>query len=126
MNKILNSRFFSVFLLFLIFWLGNGLVKLNDRKIIVEQEIKTNENKVAEAQQNTDEIAEFITNFENPAFLEREARMKLNYKSVDEEVAFIYRDTEKKASSQSFEDILKSMPNWKKWQLYLFGFELRD
>ena|SRR3989344_5326037 len=119
MNRILNSRLLSVFLLFLIFWLGNGLVNLNTQRKIVDQEIKTNDNKISEAQENADDLAQFIENFDNPAFLEREARIKFNYKNTDEEVAFIYRDTENKITSQSFDDVLKSMPNYQKWWHWL-------
>lgn len=122
MNRILNSRLLSVFLLFLIFWLGNGLVNLSKQIKMIEKEIGSNETKISEAKENTDELNKFLKNFENPAFLEREARLRFNYKIQDEQAAFIYRDTGDEVASQSFYDILKSMPNYKKWWYYLLGY----
>ena len=105
----------------MIFWLGNGLVKLNSQRKIIEKEIKTSEGKISEVQKNKDELNNFLKNFENPAFLEREARLKLNYKHQDEQVAFVYRETSKPVS-QSFENNSNPIPIYKKWWRYLFGY----
>ena len=121
MNRILNSRLLSVLLIFFIFWLGSSLVNLNKQKRSIGRDIKSNEEKISEANKSTEDLAQFLKNFENPEFLEREARLRLNYKNSDEQVAFIYRDTDAKPVTQSFEDILKSMPNYKKWWYYLLG-----
>ncbi len=122
MNRILNSRLFSVFLLFLIFWLGSSLVNLNGQRKLTSRDIRANEEKISEARKNTDSLNQFLKNMENPSFLEREARIKFNYKNPDEQVAFIYRDTDKKPVSQSFENLLRSMPNYKKWWYWLVGY----
>jgi len=111
-----------VLLLFLIFWFGSGLVSLNSQRKMVDRDVEANKQKIAEAQENTDNLNQFLKNLENPRFLEREARIKFNYKHPDEQVAFIYRDTEAKPISPSFEDILKSLPNYKKWWYWIVGY----
>src|SRR3989344_1302872 len=115
MERILNSRLFSVFLLFLIFWLGNALLNLHLQKNEVEFERRAYEERAAEAEKNNENISKFVKYFDIPAFLEREARLKYNYKKSDEEVALVYPDISVRAASQSFEEMIEYMPNWKKW-----------
>ena len=117
--KILNSKFFSALLLFVIFWLGSSLINLNGQRNVVNQEIKSYDDKISEAQKNKDSLSQFLKNIENPAFLEREARIKYNYRKADEDVTFVYPDHNSKSASRSFADILKVMPNWKKWGYWL-------
>lgn len=110
-----------MFLLFLIFWLGNGLLNLNMQKDEVEKELKAYEERSAEAEKSNENISKFLKYFENQSFLEREARLKYNYKKPDEEVAFVYEDINSQTASQSFQDMLNSMPNWKKWWYWTAG-----
>ena len=121
MERILNSRLFSVFLLFLIFWLGNALLNLHLQKNEVEFERRAYEERAAEAEKNNENISKFVKYFDIPAFLEREARLKYNYKKSDEEVALVYPDISVRAASQSFEEMIEYMPNWKKWVYWTAG-----
>ena len=121
MNRILNSKFFPVFLLFVIFWLGNSLVNLGNQRKAVDSEVNSYEAKVSEAEKNNKGLSSFLKYLENPSFLEREARLKYNYKKDDEYVAFVYPDNSPGHASQSFGELLKSMPNWKKWGYWLSG-----
>ncbi len=82
------------------------------------------EAKIKDVQNDTDYLNKFLAYFQTPAFLEKEARLKLNYKAQGEEVVFIYKDknTKKASDSISFEELLAKMPNYKKWFLYLLGY----
>ena len=120
MSRILNSKFFSILLILLIFWLGNSLANLNRQKEDIVNEGSFYEDKISKAKESNNKLAEFLKNVENPSFLEREARVKYNYKSVAEDVAFIYLD-EQKPATVSLEEQLKFMPFWKRWWHYVVG-----
>lgn len=122
MGRILNSKLFSVFLLFLIFWIGNSLVGLDTQRKNMEKDIRAYEAKVSESEKSNSSLSNFLKFLENPSFLEREARLKYNYKKSDEEVAFVYPDNSSVKASQSFDDTLRSMSNWKKWGYWLMGY----
>ncbi len=91
---------------------------------MADREVKNVESKIKEVQNDTDYLNKFLDYFKTPAFLEREARLKLNYKSQGEEAVFIYKDknTKKALESISFEELLGKLPNYKKWGLYLLGY----
>ncbi len=82
------------------------------------------EAKIKEVQEDTDYLNKFLDYFKTPAFLEKEARLKLNYKDPGEEVVFIYKDKSPKKESDSItlEELLARIPNYKKWMLYLLGY----
>ncbi len=112
--------------MFLVFWIGNSLVNLNYQRKDVNQELSAYKGKTTEAQKNNDNLARFLKHIENQAFLEREAKTKYNYKKSDEQVVFVYPDNGQKSASQSFEDMLKSMPFWKRWGYYLIGYKITN
>ena len=124
--KFLNSKIFTALACIIILWLVLSSVNLNFQRERVNKEVKNVEAKIKEVQKDTDYLNKFLANFQTPSFLEKEARLKLNYKVQDEEVVFIYRDkntdTDKGSGSISFEELLNKMPNYKKWFLYLLGY----
>ena len=91
---------------------------------MVGKEVGNVEAKINEVQKDTDYLNKFLAYFKTPAFLEKEARLKLNYKAQGEEVVFIYKDKnpKKESDSISLEELLAKMPNYKKWALYLLGY----
>ncbi len=122
--KFLNSKIFTVLVGILALWLTFSLVNLGSQRNMVDSEVKNAETKIKEVQDNTDYLNKFLAYFKTPAFLEKEARLKLNYKAQGEEVVFIYKDKNMKKESNSidFEELLSRMPNYKKWFLYLLGY----
>ena len=122
--KFLNSKVFTALAGVLVLWLTLSSVNLNSQRNIVDKDVKNIEAKIKEVQKDTDYLNKFLAYFETPAFLEKEARLKLNYKAQGEEVVFIYKDknAKKVSESVSFEELLKKLPNYKKWGLYLLGY----
>ena len=108
----------------IVLWLTFSSIDLNSQKDVVGREVKNVENKIKEVQKDTDYLNKFSAYFQSSAFLEKEARLKLNYKAQEEEVVFIYKDNniKKESNSISFEDLLSKMPNYKKWVLYILGY----
>lgn len=81
------------------------------------------ESRVADLERNNQFLASSSAYFGSDAYLERQARLKLNYKLPDEQVAFVYKDTSEKklAPAEEFKASLAAMPNWKKWWYYVLG-----
>jgi cell division protein FtsB len=81
------------------------------------------ESRVKDLERNNQFLASSSAYFSSDAYLERQARMKLNYKLPGEEVAFVYKDTSVKTPPPGeFKNKLSEMPNWKKWWYYLLGY----
>ena len=122
--KLLNSKVFTALAGVLALWLILSSINLTSQRDMADKEVKNVESKIKEVQNDTDYLNKFLDYFKTPAFLEREARLKLNYKSQGEEVVFIYKDknAKKEFDSISIEELLARMPNYKKWFLYLLGY----
>lgn len=124
MNKILHSKVFSFLICILALWLTLSSINLSLQKNAVNMEAANIETKIKEVQNDTDYLNKFLVYFQTPAFLEKEARLKLNYKAPGEEVVFVYKDknAKKVSDSISFEELLARAPNYRKWFLYLLGY----
>lgn len=122
--KFLNSKIFTALAGILALWLALSSVNLASQRNVVDKDVKNAEAKIKKVQNDTDYLNKFLAYFQTPAFLEKEARLKLNYKVQGEEVVFIYKDknTKKVSDSISFEELLVKLPNYKKWFLYLLGY----
>ena len=82
------------------------------------------EEKINSLENNNSLLERFLGYMSNQSFLEKEARLRLNYKVPGEEVVFVYPDDSAKTSSSSnnFEKQLAQMPNYIKWVYYLMGY----
>ena len=122
--KFLNSKVFTALAGIFALWLILSSIDLNSQRVMVDRDVKNAEAKIKEVGDDTDYLNKFLAYFQTPAFLEKEARLKLNYKAQGEEVVFIYKDKNAKKASESvsFEELLGRMPNYKKWVLYLLGY----
>ncbi len=82
------------------------------------------EAKINDLESDNSYLEKVVGYLKNPSFLQKEARLKLNYKASEEKVAFIYPDESAKAGSASgnFNKQLAQMPNYVKWVYYLLGY----
>ena len=119
-----NSKIFTALIAVLVLWLTLSSINLNSQRSVVDKDVRNAEVKIREVQDDTDYLNKFLVYFQTLAFLEKEARLKLNYKAQGEEVVFVYKDKNQKRESDSlsFEGLLAKMPNYKKWGLYLLGY----
>ena len=122
--KFLNSKIFTALVSIITLWFIVSSINLNSQRVLVDKGVKGVEAKIKEVQADADYLNKFLAYFQTSAFLEKEARLKLNYKAQGEEVVFIYKDKNIKDEPQaiSFEELLAKMPNYKKWFLYMFGY----
>ncbi len=122
--KFLNSKVFTTLVLILALWLTLSSVKLASQRAVVDKAVNGVQAKIKEVQADTDYLNKFLSYFKTSAFLEKEARLKLNYKAQGEEVVFIYKDKNIKSAAETInlEELLTKMPNYKKWFLYVIGY----
>ena len=122
--KFLNSKIFTVLSGILVLWLTLSSINIGSQRSMIDGEVKNIETKIKEVQNDTDYLNKFLNYFQTPAFLEKVARLKLNYKVQGEEVVFVYRDKNVKKESDpiNFEELLSKMPNYKKWFWYVLGY----
>jgi len=123
--KFLHSKIFSFLIFIFILWMALSLIELKSEKDLVDKEISDLEAKIESIDTSNQKLEKSSAYFESPSYLEREARIKLNYKAPDEEVYFVYKNTEAQNTSESleFEDILSNMTNFMKWFYYIVGIE---
>ncbi|OGN05753.1 MAG: hypothetical protein A2746_02175 [Candidatus Yanofskybacteria bacterium RIFCSPHIGHO2_01_FULL_44_22] len=102
--NVFNSKIFFAVMIVAIGWLGLSFIGLRRERDVIKDEVAGLEAKINDAGQTNEELGKFIANFENPLFLEREAREKLNYKSEGEEVIFVHKSEGVKTASMSPEN----------------------
>ena len=119
--RILNSKWLSLLLIVLTGSLVFSLVDLNVRRAGFETAVSDMNQKIKEAERSKAYLERTAAYFQSPEFLEKQAREKLNYKSADESVAFVFRDPNPK---QGLDDgtSLNNAPNHIKWWYYVLGY----
>ena len=120
----LRRKTVTIILLVLIGWFGYQGLKIHEQQVSTAAEVSEMESRVADLSRNNQFLASSSAYFGSDAYLERQARLKLNYKMPDEQVAFVYKDTSTKESPKNTGPNLQDLPNWKKWWYYLLGYKL--
>lgn len=100
-----------------------AFIKIKAHENLVNKEVRELEKRVSEFEKNNSLLEKIISQMTHPSFLEKEARLKLNYKASGEEVVFVYPDENIKTSGHDdFSKRLAQMPNFVKWWYYLLGY----
>lgn len=117
---LLNSKWFSLLLIILAGCFVFVLIELNVRRAEFREALHGAQQRVAQAEAEKTRLEKFIAYFKSPNFLERQARAKLNYKSPEEEVAFVFRDPNKTLADNT-KNSSENAPNYIKWWYYILG-----
>ncbi len=120
--KFFSSKVLTVVLLLLVAWLTVSILNLNAKKNILNKELFGYGAKIEQVKKNNEELKKFISYFNIPGFLEREARIRLNYMAPDEKVVYVYKDDNKAVPAASGKDFISNLPNYKKWWYYILGY----
>jgi len=120
--SILNSKFLTPFLVVLLGWMLFATVSIEVKKNEIKKKEANIKSEIADIERNNSSLERDIKNFENPAFLEKEARLRLNYKAPDENVVFVYLDTNEHKSSSAEEFSPKHLSDYRKWWRWLLGY----
>lgn len=99
------------------------IIKLKPSLEAVSQEVNNLDQKIAEAERGMSELQKLGDYFKSTAYLEREARLKLNYKKPGESVAFVYKNqhAQDPAKPDDATELPTTLPNWQKWLNYLLN-----
>ncbi len=119
--NILNSKWLALLLIVVAGSLVFSLVDLNARRAQLETAVSDMNQKIKDAERSKAYLERSAAYFGSPEFLEKQARAKLNYKSADESVVFVFRDPSQKPSP---DDGARpdNAPNYLKWWYYVLGY----
>jgi len=122
--NIFKSKWLLILSIPIIGWLSFSFIKIKLQDDIVNKEIGDLESKIRSLGDSNISLDKLIGYLKHPSFLDKEARLKLNYKSEGEEVAVVYPDTSANISPSSvdLDKQLAERPNYIKWLYYLIGY----
>lgn len=124
-KDILQSKWFTVVILLVIGFFLVSVIKLEFPLKVVRKELKNLNQKIDEVEKSSLELEKLSDYLKSNAYLERQARLKLNYKKPDEKVIFVYLNPNVKIQNGNVETekILDSklLANLKEWWNYLLG-----
>ena len=132
MFRLLRSKIATPVLIVFLVWLGLLALNVNIRHERLQMSLGDLERKIKSTERSNAYMAQYGDYLKSEAFLEKQARLRLNYKAPDERVAFVYRagsgetPVPQPASlpAQAGGDS-KTAPFWEKWWGYLIE-KLRD
>ena len=122
-KSVLQSRWFTFLAVIVIGFFLLLIIKLKPSLETVSQEVNNLDQKIAEAEQGLSELQKLGDYFKSAAYLEREARLKLNYKKPGESVVFVYKNQHAQSPVETNNTTKPSLilPNWQKWLNYLLN-----
>ena len=123
MKNVLQSRWFTFLAVIIIGFFLLLIIKLKPSLETASQEVNNLDQKIAEAEQDLSELQKLGDYFKSVAYLEREARLKLNYKNPGESVVFVYKNqhVQDPAKPNDTTKLSIILPNWQKWLDYLLN-----
>ena len=124
MSRFLSSKIFTGLLVILAGWLALSSINLGSQRSFSDREIQSLKDKTNKVDTQNSYLNKLSSYFQSANFLEKQARLKLNYKASGEEVTFVYKDTSPKnvSNSADLERALKQLPNYQKWWYWLWGY----
>lgn len=89
-KNLLQSRLITLGLVLIIGFFLLSIIKLQPALVSARKEIKNIDQKISEIERQRREAEKLGEYLNSPAYLERQARVKLNYKKPDEKVVYVY------------------------------------
>src|SRR3989344_4528539 len=89
-KSILQSRWFTAAAVVLIGFFLISLIKIQPVLTTTQKELENLDKKITEAERSASELERLKDYLQSDAYLERQARLKLNYKKPDEKVVYVY------------------------------------
>jgi cell division protein FtsB len=117
-RRILNSKLFLAFGLMVLVFLLVAFGREFSRRYYLEQQVKSLRSNIEELEGKNQEFGRLIEYFNTQNFTEEEARLKMGYKKIGEEVLVINQPEIKPKKSE--EENLATISNPAKWWLYFF------
>ena len=118
--KFLNRKTLTVVLIAALIWLGNVAYHVYNQRATVQFQVDDLESKLSRVQRDNQFLASSSAYFKSDEYLEKQARLELNYKLSDEQVAFIYPDKAEKVASASASADPVTWSSWLNWFTNIF------
>jgi len=117
LKSVLQSRWFTFLAVILIGVFLSLIIRLQPSLETVGKELNNLNQKIAEAEKNNSEMEKLKDYLNNAAYLERQARIKLNYKKPGETAVFVYENPNAQNQPEPDNSAGAStiLPNWQKW-----------
>lgn len=87
--RFFQSKIFTLLSLTVVGLLVWALFKIEPQRIVIEKRIKNFQDKIAEMEKANAKIGPLLDYFKSDAYLEREAKLKLNVRRPEEGVVFL-------------------------------------
>ena len=122
-KSILQSRWFTFLAVIIIGFFLLLIIRLQPSLRMATREVSNLNQKIAEAEKSRLELERLGDYLKSAAYLERQARLKLNYKKPGESAVFVYKNQHNQNPMEPSEAVKPSavLPNWQKWLNYLLG-----
>lgn len=113
-KNILQSRWSTAGIAILILLLGLAVYRILPIVAVLNKENNNLKEKISETNKNIKELEKSKEYYQDPSYLEREARLRLNYKKQDEKVVFVYRDqyNQPKSTANKPQGLFEILKNW--------------
>lgn len=119
MLPLLKSKVTLVVLAVLVAWLGLSALNVGSQRERLQAALREVEQKIRNTERSNEFLAKFSGYLESESYLEKQARLKLNYKAPDEEVFFVYRGgADAPPEPQGTQP---ETPFWLRWWRHLVG-----
>ena len=120
MLKLLKSRVVLMALFALVVWLGLVVLNVKLQRDRLQAALREVQAKIGSTERSNKFLAKFSGYLGSDVYLEKQARLKLNYKAPDEEVVFVYRDgASETPRPRNAQETSVETPFWLKWWRYI-------
>ncbi|MDO8495717.1 MAG: hypothetical protein Q7S32_04380 [bacterium] len=119
-SNFFQSKIFTGLALVVIFFLAVALLKIQPQRVVVEKKMKNFQDKIAELESSNLELGSLLEYFKSDAYLEKEAKLKLNVRRPEENVVFFHEgdvnpvttSSEQPSAPSRFINYLGSLGHW--------------
>lgn len=111
-GKALRSRWVALFGVLVMAWVLFQFIGVFQSAYDLEREFSAAAAKKSSLEKRNQELIQLLQKFDNPEFLEREAKDRLNLKNPGEEVAIIVPEQQATSSAQAEKGLWGRMKNW--------------
>ncbi len=122
LRRILQSKWLTGALALVVSLVALSVLRIWPLVVTINKETMNLQQKIDEANRNLAELEKSKEYFKNPAYLERQARIKLNFKKPDEKVVFVYKNPYNQSPDELAQTLAdRSRGFWQKLWDYLLG-----
>ncbi len=130
MKRILSTKLFTIVAGILVLFFGISVLRLLPNLRQHSEQLAHINQQIAQTEEQKQKFARESDYLKSEAYMERQARMKLNYKKPGEQVVFVYKNgyndpvkatAPPKGIASASQLSSMQLPHWRQWLLYLWN-----